>query len=591
MSLGVGEVGSGSPRRIWRQPDLSAVTLGSGLLRDHYDINRCFLMDRPLDGLLYPFRDAAGLRPAPVSEECFGVGYGEFCGAWVMAACSICEMTGDAELRAKLDAILDELVACARTTPDGYLPISSRTYPAYYTRGVMLHALRAAAQFTRREDVQRVLTATTDHAVNSLRAMTLEQARRVVRGEYPWWDEGNGLCEILSLLGRADALDMVGGRFLRDPLARNEDILQHRHANAASMLIMGWPAAYELTGERAYIDAFFNSWRMILARTYVTGGSCDEYGDGDWEAWPATNDVRFIAKTQETCTAFHWLRHNDVMLSYSGEAQYGDMIERVLYNKLLISHQANGAIRYWTDMRDFARFEDCSGRFTCCSNSGVRAMATIPRYLYYLDDSGPIINLYANSTLRFTACGAPVTLAQETEYPNDGRVQITISCTQPCVFNLRLRVPGWAGAPVGWRLNSHTLPAQACPGSYASISRTWQNGDILTMELPMTLHTERARNNSGHYALLCGPVVLAGVGRRPFLQLVGDAARPDTWLKPVASSPLTFEPVGQWTRFEFKPFHTLGDDETYNLHFALSDSYPLGTGLRQTDDGLIFAWP
>ena len=580
-----------SPRRVWHHPDYSAVTLGAGLLRTHHDINHRFLMARPLDGLLYPFQDAAGLQPDAPGERCFGVGYGEFCGAWIMAACDVCQTTGDRRLRAKLDAVLDGLVACARTTPGGHLPVSSRTYPAYYTRGVMLHALRSAAQLTGRQDVGSVLAASAEDVVSSLRAMGLDQARRVVRGEYPWWDEGNGLCEILSLLGRADALDMVTGRFLRDPLARNEDVLQYRHANAASMLIMGWPAAYELTGDRAYIHAFFNSWRMILARTYVTGGSCDEYGDGDWEAWPEANNVRFIAKTQETCTAFHWLRHNDVMLSYTGEAQYGDMIERVLYNRLLTSHQSNGAFRYWTDMRDYARFEDFTGRFTCCSNSGVRVMAMLPRYIYYLDDSGPIVSLYTDSTLRFTAGGAVVTLAQTTAYPGDGRVQIKISCPQRCQFNLRLRVPGWVSAPVTWHLNDRSLPAPAAPATYASLARTWNDGDVLSVEFPMTLHAERARNSTGHYSFLCGPAVLAAVGRRPFLQLVGDPARPDRWLKALESSPLHFEPTGQWTSFTFKPFYTVGDDEMYNLHFALSDSYPLGTRLRATDDGLCFSWP
>jgi hypothetical protein len=313
-------------RRLWRHPEFDALALGPGILHDHYQRNQQFLLQRPADGLLFPFRDAAGLHPEPASESCFGVGYGEFCGGWLMAASHICQMTGDSEMQRRLAALLDELVSCAQTTPAGYLPISRLTYPAYYTRGVMLHALRVSAAFTGRPDVQRVLEATTNHVVDSLKSLAADRARRVVRGEYPWWDEGNGLCESLALLGRADALDMVEGPSLLYPLARNIDILQGRHANAALMLIMGWPAAYELTNRPVYLSAFSNSWGMILERTYVTGGSCDEYGDGDWEAWPAANDVRFIAKTQETCTAFHWLRHNDVMLCYTGDALFGDMI-------------------------------------------------------------------------------------------------------------------------------------------------------------------------------------------------------------------------------------------------------------------------
>ena len=591
--------GTDAPRRIWRHPDYSALTLRKGLLCDHHEINRRFLLDRPFDGLVYPFRDAAGLKPDEPSERCFGVGYGAFCGAWLVAASHICQMTGDSELRHKLDAILDELVVCANSTADHFLPVSGRTYPAYYTTGVVLHGLRAAVALTGRHDVQAMLLSTTDHVVSTLRDMGAERARRVIRGEYPWWDEGNGLCEILSLLGRRDALDLVGGEFLRDPLARNEDVLQYRHANAGIMLIMGWPAAYELSGDRAYAEAFLNSWAMILARTYVTGGSCDEYGDGDYEAWPAANDVRFIATTQETCTAFHWLRHNDVMLSYTGEARYGDMMERVLYNKLLTSHQSNGVIRYWTDMRDYAEFIDYSGLFTCCSGSGVRAMALFPSYIYYLDDAGCIVNLYVNSSLRFTANAASVTLKQATVYPDDGKVEFTIACTQPCPFTLRLRIPGWVGSEVRWYLNDKPLSLRAEPGTYASLERTWSNGDRLVMELPMTLRVERARNSSGHYSVLCGPAVLAGVpavfaevGPRPlFLQLVGGSADPASWLKPVDSGPLHFTTVGQWRNFMFRPFYTVREDDRYYLHFSLSDSYPLGTGVAKGGADLKFVWP
>ncbi len=85
--------------------------------------------------------------------------------------------------------------------------------------------------------------------------------------------------------------------------------------------------------------------------------------------------------------------------------------------------------------------------------------------------------------------------------------------------------------------------------------------------------------------------MLAAVGRRPFLHLVGDPDRPETWLKPSDAGPQHFDVVDQFTKFGFKPFYDVGDEEAYNLHFSISSGHPLGAGLRATSEGLEFAWP
>src|SRR5207248_5503076 len=119
------------------------------------------------------------------------------------------------------------------------------------------------------------------------------------------------------------------------------------------------------------------------------------------------------------------------------------------------------------------------------------------------------------------------------------------------------------------------LDASASPGSYIALSRTWNAGDKIEMQLPMRLHLEAMPDDPKTQAVMYGPVVLAGdlggAGLTPEMIVGPNAPRvqripietpsfkaagadPVSWIKP-AGKPLTFRTSGQQTDVLLMPLN------------------------------------
>jgi hypothetical protein len=85
---------------------------------------------------------------------------------------------------------------------------------------------------------------------------------------------------------------------------------------------------------------------------------------------------------------------------------------------------------------------------------------------------------------------------------------LKVSCAKPHARTIHVRIPGWtSGAEI--KLNGRNLEAVADPGSYLAIRRIWQDGDTLTVSLPMELSQEPLHGDASATAVLYGPLVLA----------------------------------------------------------------------------------
>jgi len=77
-----------------------------------------------------------------------------------------------------------------------------------------------------------------------------------------------------------------------------------------------------------------------------------------------------------------------------------------------------------------------------------------------------------------TITGGDLDLRVETNYPWTGTVRITVQSAPAGQASISARIPSWAaGATFGG--------TAAEPGSYAKITKSWQSGDQLVLELPM----------------------------------------------------------------------------------------------------------
>jgi DUF1680 family protein len=156
----------------------------------------------------------------------------------------------------------------------------------------------------------------------------------------------------------------------------------------------------------------------------------------------------------------------------------------------------------------------CSSRWRscfCCPPNLVRTIAETSTFTYGRSPAAIWVHLYASSVLETeVAPGSRFGLTQQTDYPWDGRVRITVDAAPASACSLRFRIPGWAtGASLN--LNGNTLPERLEAGRYIDLARVWSAGDVVELTLPMDARlmqahplVEEVRNQ---VAIQRGPIV------------------------------------------------------------------------------------
>lgn len=124
----------------------------------------------------------------------------------------------------------------------------------------------------------------------------------------------------------------------------------------------------------------------------------------------------------------------------------------------------------------------------------------LPTLAYMTSDDGVVINFFTNSTASLKIGGETVVIRQQTGYPIDGNVAITVTVPKPMKFALRVRVPAWSGV-AGYRTK---------PGDYWLLRQTWSRSQTVSLDfsIPIRVLTGEGEN-AGKLAIMRGPQVLA----------------------------------------------------------------------------------
>lgn len=303
-----------------------------------------------------------------------------------------------------------------------------------------------------------------------------------------------------------------------DPLAANKDELEGLHANTQVPKWIGAARQYKATGNTRYLDIARNAWEInVKAHTYAIGGNSQA------EHFRAPNAIAayLTSDTCEACNSYNMLKlTRELWLLDSDNSAYFDFYETALLNHLLGQqnpHDHHGHVTYFTPLNAGGRrgvgpawgggtWSTDYDTFWCCQGTALETNTKLMDSIYFHHNSTLFINLFMSSVLKWPEMG--ITLKQSTSYPVGDTSKLEVSGKGDWTMNIR--IPTWAsGAEL--TLNGKALPdVKATPGTYAKISRTWADRDVVVIRFSMGLRTVAANDNENIVAIAYGPTILCG---------------------------------------------------------------------------------
>lgn len=309
------------------------------------------------------------------------------------------------------------------------------------------------------------------------------------------------------------------------PILQQEEIVGH--AVRAGYLYSGVADVAALTKDTAYFHAICRIWdNMATKKLYITGGiGSRAQGEGFGPEYELHNHSAYC----ETCASIANVYWNQRMFLATGEAKYIDVLERALYNGVISGVSLSGDKFFYDNPLESMGQHERAPWFgcACCPGNVTRFMASVPKYMYATQGNSLYVNLYVGSESRVALANDTVTLVQDTEYPWDGLVKLTVSPRKASSFSLKLRIPSWTGnepvpgsdlytyikrdrEPCAVFVNGTPLKEKAHHG-YVVIEREWEPGDVIELRMPMDVRRvkahEKVRADQGLLAVERGPVV------------------------------------------------------------------------------------
>jgi DUF1680 family protein len=284
------------------------------------------------------------------------------------------------------------------------------------------------------------------------------------------------------------------------------------HSVRALYLLCGMADVALRTGDETLKDACRRLFDNVTQRRmYVTGGvGSSRHG----EAFTFDYDLPGDTAYAETCASIGLVFWSHRLLQLDCDGKYADVMERALYNGVVSGVSLDGKTFFYGNPLETRGGYGRSEWFgcACCPPNVARLIASVGQYVYSVGGSEAMVHLYGQGEAQMKVNGGTLTLKQKTEYPWDGRVQITVEPPKDASeFTLKLRIPGWCRKAT-LKVNGSTLDLDGIVRKgYAAIGRTWNSGDVV--ELNLTMPVERVyahpavRQNFGYVALQRGPIV------------------------------------------------------------------------------------
>ena len=328
----------------------------------------------------------------------------------------------------------------------------------------------------------------------------------------------------------------------REPF--REQYTARGHSVRANYLYAGATDLYIESGEEQLMRNLKPIWEDITYRKmYITGGcgalyngvSPDgtDYKPANWQqihqAYGRPYQLPQSTAHNETCANIGNLLFNWRMLEATGEARYADIVETCLYNSILTGISLDGTKYLYTNPLRLSKNLPYQLRWSrerqkliscfCCPPNTLRTVCEAQEYAYTVSKGAGnkggaaslFVNLYGGNELKTTVGGKTLWISQNTDYPFDGRVEITVNAVgKKCLQSICLRIPEWCDN-ANVTINGQEQDVKVEPNTYITLSRDWKKGDKIVLDMEMRARLVESNplveESRGQVAVKRGPLV------------------------------------------------------------------------------------
>ena len=375
---------------------------------------------------------------------------------------------------------------------------------------IMLFCLQDYYEFT---GDQRVIALMTKYA----KYLAIVPEERFLVGYWPKMRAGDLLYSVYWLYNRTgdEFLLELAKKVHRRTAAWEKDVIDWHNVNMSQAF--GEPARFYMQSkDPAHLAAAERNWQKIRdLYGQVPGGM---FG-GDENCRPGFTGPR---QAVETCGMVEMMLSHETLLTISGDAKWADRCEDVTFNSLPAAFTPDlKALHYLTapnlilcDQQNKSPGVQNKGPMflfnphihRCCQHNSGHGWPYYAEHLWLATPgNGLAAVMYAPCEVTAKAGdGTAVTILEETRYPFEEGIELTIKTSKPVRFPLYLRLPGWCKAPE-LTMNKKMLELFGSR-SYVEINRQWTDGDKVTLRLPMEVTLRKWAKNQNSVSVDRGPL-------------------------------------------------------------------------------------
>jgi DUF1680 family protein len=592
----------GNPKGKIQPFNLEGVRLLEGRLKTQFEQVKDFYLSLRPNDILKGFRERKG-ENAPGKElggahSQSALGFGQ----WIGAFARMYKVTGEEAIREKAIYLMDEW---GKTIDeDGFFGYRSPPHnPGHYIYDKMVGGLVDIYEYIGNERALDYLSKITGWAEKNL------DRSNPYALPTEWYTLSENLYRAYELTGEKRYYDFAKVWEYTDfwgILARNESVFQeilksnprhesyhgYSHVNCLSSAAM----AYRITGEEHYLQTIKNAYIFLQnTQCYATGGYGPEEGFVVPNGMPETlvgvrrgeSNVNIRFHFETSCGSWAGFKLSRYLMSFTGDAVYGDWIESLVYNGVgaMIPMNDYGMIQYGSKYHLYGAQKSLFTIWFCCQGSLPQTVTDYHNLIYFKDKENLYINLYIPSQVDWKGPDGLVTLIQETDFPEKEIVNIKVEVQKPSQFGLKFRVPSWAHTGVKIMVNHEPYETSTKPGEWAVIKRKWSFNDKVTLKFDLSPRIEPLPGYVSPVAVLCGPVVMVRSTARENedrIPVEGDLKFPSDWL--MGEDPLIAYTSSEsmkanvdpkrnlHTNQMMRPYYDLKSGEYYRMYFERAGS-------------------